>query len=286
MIAGVIPGWSRALRDGAVELVAPEGRHAGVITVRERVRPLVRLDELVAHWAGPDATIVAPPARLVTDEGEHGVVVAALGEGGRVRVELGVVVGDGCYRLVVGVVPADAALAARLGVEVRRLVERVPLLLGERRRLVPYARPAGWRGCPRGLDTLWYAPGVPDHPAKLTVFAALPARGATTLDAVAHLAGEASAAAPRLAEAAWEETTRRTPHGLVFVVRTAVAGDHAVHVAAASDGRYVYAAMLERRDDDLHRRVLDATLDSLVPVPAPASASSATSAGAFAHWAG
>lgn len=116
MSAVAIPGWARAVRDDAVELVAPEGPAGGVITVRARVRPLLRLDELVARWAGPDVEMLAPPARVDTDEGEHGAVVAVIARRGdaRLRVELGIVVGDGSYDVVVGVVAADAPHAARL----------------------------------------------------------------------------------------------------------------------------------------------------------------------------
>ncbi|MCB9565542.1 MAG: hypothetical protein H6708_34585 [Kofleriaceae bacterium] len=268
MSAVAIPGWARAVRDDAVELVAPEGPAGGVITVRARVRPLLRLDELVARWAGPDVEMLAPPARVDTDEGEHGAVVAVIARRGdaRLRVELGIVVGDGSYDVVVGVVAADAPHAARLAAEVRRLVERVRLGLGVRRRLVLHDRPAGWRGCPRGLETDWLAPGFPDDPARLTVFPAVPAVGVTAVDAATRLAAEA-AAAPALAGAEWIDEIRTTPRGLRVMIRSAAAGGRAVDLAVASDGRYVYAVRLERRAGDPCRRIFDATVDSLVPVP-------------------
>ena len=72
------PGWTALYGVTTQTLIAPEGPEAAGIRYTERVRPLLRLGDIVEDWLGRHHHVAAPvigaPERLMTYDGEHASV--------------------------------------------------------------------------------------------------------------------------------------------------------------------------------------------------------------------
>jgi hypothetical protein len=237
------------------------------------VRPLVPLLRLVRGQVDArEVSIVGGPTPFVTDEGEHGVVIAIRGEldGLVMQRDLGLVIGDEFGATISGVT-VEARYFERTSAHVFELARRFPMWLGIRRRMVLYPSPPGWHGVARGLEAHWYAPGFPRDPVRMIISPAVPSAGARADDVLAALCDE---------RAPWTASSRTTPAGLTFHYRTQLAPDRATRIAVATDATYVYVARMESGCPELPTDVLDVTLDGLLPIPSAQAAASA----ALAHW--
>lgn len=268
-----IPHWQRRVSGETVFLVAPEGLEAGVISIVERVRPVVTLAELCRGRG----EVIDGPKPITSDEGEDGAVVSL--DDGRLRHDVGVLVGDEFLATVIGVTGQPIHFE-RTRREVEGLLVRFPLLLGVRRRLFHYPPPPKWRPVARGLEAEYYAPEFPRDPSRITVFPALPAATATAAEAIATLVGDQTARRADTAGDDWAETVRRTERGLSFQVATARVGDHLTCFAAAADDKYLYALRLECPASADHRALFEAVLDGVVPLEVGVPPTLA----ALSHW--
>ena len=259
MIHFAIPGWQRRVSGTTTYLLAPEGTEAGIITVMERVRPVVRLVDLVRDLG----EVVEGPTAITSDEGEYGAFVSL--RGGGVQHDIGMLVGDEFLCTVIGVTALTEHFA-RSRDAVCDLLRRAPLILGVRRRLFHYAPPAGWREVARGLDAEHYPPDFPRDPSRLTVYAALPIGAATPAEALAALVAKQSQELAAAQEAGWVETIRTTDRGLAFQYGTTRAGDWLLSFAVAADATYLYALRLETPIARPHRTAFEAVVDSVVPI--------------------
>lgn len=242
-----IPGWQRRVSGTTTCLLAPEGIDAGMITVVERARPVVRLAELVCGLG----EVVEGPTAVTSDEGENGAFVSL--RQGELQYDVGVLVGDEFLATVFGVT-AVAEHFARTRNAVGDLLRRFPLLLGARRRLFHYAPPPGWRELARGLDAEYFPPDFPRDPSRLTVYAALPIGVFTPAEALAALVRQQSQELAEATEDGWVETVRTTHRGLAFQCGSTTAGDWLLCFAVAADDCYLWGGL---------------TRGTVVPAPRP-----------------
>jgi len=243
------PGFARHTRSGRVIFVAPEGEGAGRIEVRERVRPLARLRDLLAELGVDRERVV--PVPIHNEEAEQGVMVTAR-QGSR-QVDVALLVGDEFAAVLVGTT-ARAEHFARTSELVAAWACSLPLWLGERRRLTLYPPPPGWRGVARDLEAEWYAPTFPRDPSRLTVWPAIPSGGATAAAALAMLAPGA------------EATRHPSGHGLLWLLGEVPRPRGRARAAVAVDDTYLYALRLEAPHDQ-HDPVLLSVVDGMLPVP-------------------
>lgn len=168
----VIGGW-RAVRDvDRLTLVSVEGAERGHIVYRERVRPVLRLERLVARELGPLVSRARCEA-MVTQEGEHAVLASVVEGDGRARHDVGLVFVDDFYACIHGTCRAPAEYE-RFHALVRALVLRDSHGLVARRRRYLYTPPAGWQGLARGLETHWFPLDYPRNRSTISVAPAIP----------------------------------------------------------------------------------------------------------------
>jgi hypothetical protein len=168
--------WTRRVTADGVVFYPPEGRdRAGVLRLREYIRPLRRLREIradqVARLSTVGATTISEPVREITIEGEHAVLYK-LDVAGPTPLEVfvGVTFGDDGYLLVEGMC-GDSTLAATFASVCRRLTLALPMGLGgDRRRRYQYEPPPGWQAVVKRHAVVWYPPDYPRNHAAIHVF--------------------------------------------------------------------------------------------------------------------
>jgi hypothetical protein len=276
-------GWSRkTLADGIV-LYPPGGRATGGIRIRDRVRPLRPVRQLVgesmaaAEGALRDQTLGALE-RVTTLEGEYGAIVPVQA---RRRADdrsiarwLGFVFGEEFYAQVDGIIEESDA-APSFAEHVREVVLRTSLGLGEiRRRRFLYTPPRGWQALVRALSSDWIAPAYPRDPGVITVFHAKPVVASPTAlfermlreDLPAGFAGDSAA-----------PVVLRTRNGLAGEI-ISLAGRYPgsparwFDLAVLTDPRFLYLVRLDSGQPGLesHRVVHRELVESIVPLPSPA----------------
>jgi hypothetical protein len=269
-----LPHWQRRVSGSMVTLIAPEGPASGIITILERVRPMIALADMMRGRG----EAVDGPFALTNEEGENGAFVSL--RDGDTQHDIGILVGDDFLATIIGAT-AEPVQHRRSRREVEALIRRMPLLLGVRRRLFHYPPPPGWHRVKRGLDAEYYAPDFPRDPSRLTVFPAMPTESATAAEALETLRGEQATHSLSPDDNAWAETMLETSGGLTFHCTAAAEADRRVSFAAATDRHYLYALRLESTAAADHRALFDATLAGVVPITVgvPPTLS------ALAHWA-
>jgi len=276
-------GWSRkSLADGIV-LYPPGGRAAGGIRIRDRVRPLRPVRQLVDETrASAEAALrdqsIGALERVTTLEGEYAAIVAITArrraDDVAITRTLGFVFGEEFYAAIDGIVE-DSAGAASFGEHVREVVLRTSLGLGEiRRRRFLYAPPRGWQALVRALSTDWIAPSYPRDPGAITVFHAKPVVASPTAlfermlreDLPAGFEGDA--AAPALLR------TRNGLEGQLISLSGRYQGGPPrwFDLAVLADPRFLYLVRLDSGEAGLeaHRVVHRELVESVVPLPSPA----------------
>jgi hypothetical protein len=290
-VLALFEGWTlQHLADG-VALLPPEGRAIGAIRIRDQVRPLRRVRDVIDAAAdelraSAEDVNVATPVSLATDEGEYGFLARITGTAGGVpfvRV-LGLVYSDDFYHRIDGVTTSPQALE-QLAELVRMLTVRSYLGLGERRRRrFLYDPPPGWTGMPRGLTTVWLAPGFPEDPATITVPPARP---------VADLAAGPATLEGLLRETAWHGFRREwASPPAPFVARAGLRGSRwtitgraadgvtsSREVVALADARFWYVLRLDC-PRPTHEATFATLCESVAPLPLPA-----TTVAELSHWA-
>lgn len=276
-------GWSRkTLADGIV-LYPPGGRAAGGIRIRDRVRPLRAVRQLVdetraaAEAALRDQTIGALE-RATTLEGEYAAIVPMSArrraDDRAIARTLGFVFGEEFYAEIDGIIEESAG-AASFAEHVREVVLRTSLGLGEiRRRRFLYTPPRGWQALVRALSSDWIAPAYPRDAGAITVFHAKPIVASPTAQFERMLredlpAGfEGNSAAP---------AAIRTRNGLTGEIislsgRYPGAPPRWFDLAVLSDTRFLYLVRLDSGEAGLeaHRFVHRELVESIVPLPSPA----------------
>jgi hypothetical protein len=271
-------------------LIAPEGAEAAGIRYTERVRPLMRIGDIVADWLRRHHhlthTSVGEPERLLTVEGEHAglVVIDGAYRGKPAQTSLGLVFGDDFYARIEGFALRRELFASTLAM-VRQLTATDRHVLGRRRRRYEHTSPAGWQPITRGFATDWLAPGFPLRMGLLVVYPATPVESVESVDL--------SVLAARAVERGFEVFNASPPvevdsgRGLRGIVNEMVGtlGDRRMLRAfvTLTDQRYLYSAeLLARTEDDWpeHRAAFTELWRSIVPIPGPEAASAA----AFEYW--
>jgi hypothetical protein len=179
----LLGGWTRRqLADGL--LLFPPGGHAvGALRIKQQVRPLQRIRELIDEAVAelPPGLLgveLSPVYRSASFDGEYTARVtlsARAPTGERVERTIGLVLGDEHYARIDAVVQKEDQFE-HFRVAVERLLQNYSLGLGdERRRPFLYTPPPGWQGYRIGFATRYLPPDFPRRYAMLTVFAAKPA---------------------------------------------------------------------------------------------------------------
>jgi hypothetical protein len=266
--------WSCDLRDDGLVLAPREAPAQGMIRYYARRAPLVTLEQIVASLPAPvgyAAATRSPPERLVTVEGEHGVLIAESGvlDRGPAERTVAVVYGDDFYTVLVGLARHPRGFD-RIRGEVRRLARHDLHRLGVRRRRFLHAPPPGWHGFASGpLQTRWAPLDYPRRRAMIVVEPAVPI--ADGWDGAAGLPCDGAV---------------RTRAGLTGHRwrRDGRAGERRELVVLA-DRRYLYPVAIDRHLADVAAALtFDALVDSIEPVPA-AAPRRALGAEAFAYLA-
>ncbi len=175
----LLAGWRSLPAGDRLTFVPPEGNGCGRIVYRERVRPLLTFEALLAEQLAGQPTLEdaarGAPELFTTEEGEQGVAVTITGAAGGhlVRHDLAFVIVEDFYAVVHGVCFRGEHFA-RFGHIVRDLARRESLGLGARRRRTLYTPPPGWQGLGRGLETCWFPVDYPRNRTTITVVPASP----------------------------------------------------------------------------------------------------------------
>jgi hypothetical protein len=150
-----------------ITLVPDEGKAHGHIVYRERIRPVLRLDRLLAAELG-ELAAQARHVAVVTDEGEHAVHVTAVSPDGAVRHDVGLVFVDDFYARVRGTCD-EPTEHERFGALMRKLIVGDSHGMTRRRRRYYYTPPPGWQALARGLETHWFPPDYPRNRSTISV---------------------------------------------------------------------------------------------------------------------
>jgi hypothetical protein len=260
----------------------PEGRAIAGIHVRERLRPLERIKNVVTvatNQLAPmiEITQVSPPNPVVTEEGEYAAVVGIQGRarngGHAMRYVLGFVFGDDFYDRIDGYFNEDKA--GDYETLMNSYVRAYRLNLGApRARRYHYDPPEGWQGRARNMLAQWFSFDYPKRPSQIIIPAAFPS---TKIEASVT----ARALIQRRLVAFKQENENAEPvassNGLgmaIHHVSGKFVNDPSITdlcTIVATDERYVYVARLETSARWLEedRATLLKLANSIMPLPAP-----------------
>jgi len=282
MAAALLARWRRIFVADGLILTAPEGTNAGAIRIRTRVRPLVRMSELVdmlVRQLGPEFPehTREPPARVTTLEGEYAVVLHLRGRGprGELNRTVAILLGDDSFDAIDGAT-AVPALRDRLRAAVEGLANGYSLGLGDnRRRRYFYRPPVGWQGIARPQSAIWLPPRFPKTKATITVYDAQPVEPTPVLAQNRALFQDLDSDFVR------DEPRPPLPaalrpglQGRIVPTTGRYPGrpPEIVHEATLADERYRYFARLECAEEQLAAAgdAFLALVSSIEPLPGPA----------------
>lgn len=286
-----LPGWTHTVDGDALLLVPPGGPEWGAVRYRERVRPLVRMAEVVKTMPPPAGLLVrsvSPPESLFTAEGEFAALCEMSAEvmGRPVRRAVGVVLGDDYYASFDGV-GLRSEQPSWIVDTVRELVRADRHYLGVRRRRYFFEPPKELQGLERvPLHAYYYPPAYPRDPTLLVLHPALPRTLAPTHDLwqlfqpidlppVRSASEVMPATTPRMAGEAWE-CRYVLPSG----------AERIRDVIVLSDDLYLYPLSLDSPPPLLerNRQVANRLLQSIQPLPRPAGVPTAPPSRALSFW--
>jgi hypothetical protein len=291
----MLTGWRTEILPRGAAFTHPEGQEVGAIFYRERVQPLLRAGAILRGILGQLPGFVAEETgrseRLVTHDGEHGVLVTVTGtqHGLPAQRDFGFVFGD-CFFSSVGGLCLRRELRAEFTALVRELCRRDVHALGVRRRRFWYAPPVGWQPLGHGLATEWLAP---DYPRSHTTLMVYPANPIALLGKVSLAStGAALAESGHLIEEQGQPETVTSQLGLSgqrqeLRGKTGAGATLLRDTVVLADGRYTYAIELTSGDPDgwsSSRALLTTLVESIEPVPPPTPMEAV--AGLQAHWLG
>jgi hypothetical protein len=272
-------------------LTPPEGEAAGAILYRERLRPLLPVEQLVPpllarapELAG--ATMVGQQ-RLVTFEGEYAVLVTAQGtvDGRPAQRDLGFVLGDDFYALLSSVVFGAERFAAATELA-RELVVRDRQVLGVRRRRFLYEPPPGYAGTPHGFLIDWHAAD-----AVISVWPANPRDGGDAKGALEALLSDERAQGFELHALAGPDpfSSQHGLGGFAWEIVGRFAGRPISYrdVVIFEDQRFLYVLRLEALDPATrprHREAFARVARSTQPIPPPRDPLLDRDTAPFLHW--
>ncbi|MFN0253811.1 MAG: hypothetical protein ACKV2T_43495 [Kofleriaceae bacterium] len=289
---GYPAGWT--LKPGVVysTLIPPAGLSVGAIRYQERVRPLLRLGQLVARRLEVVPAFqlaqLAEPEVLTTREGEHAALVVATGEieGRPAQRSMGFVFGDDFYARIEGVALTSEAFGP-LNDIVRDLVVTDSHALGVRRRRFRYTPPPAWQALVRGFQTDWIPRRFPAEWAMITVHPANPVRESVGDMLRAFVMQQVLFGVELQEELDYREV--QTSSGLVGGLASIACLQHGVRalrsVVALLDFRHVYVLEMVSRTVPLwpaHTKEFEAFWKSVRPIPV---AEAAAGRGLQEHWA-
>lgn len=271
------PGWSQYFGANLVTLLPPTG--GGRVRYYERlpVRGLSdTVDDILARDPAYRVEAVLKSLRVVTEEGEHGVLVPVRGTrgGGPALRFLGIVITDEFMAALDTLVLLRTQLAY-LERTSRELLLSIALGLGVRRRRFFYTPPPGWHALPGGLAATFYPADFPGNMTNLAVLPATPGKEPPHAVLRSYLARESLHGFT--IEGGVEEEGVVSAAGLEGV-RFRFAGKSPRHAWLARDvvifagGGYSYFLRLETTATDRldeHRAVLEEVARTAEPVPVP-----------------
>jgi hypothetical protein len=268
-------GWRQSFGAHIVTLHPPTG--GGRIRYHERL-PVRGLLATVRALVGADPSYrmetVGKSVPVVTEEGEHGVIVPLRGlhAGLPVARLLGIVMTDEVFAALDTLILLRTQLALLERVS-RELLLGLSLGLGVRRRRFHYQPPPGWQAIPNGLVATWIPPGFPDDTTTIAVFPANPRGEAPAALMQALLRREAAAGFALDGDVeAWPFASDEGLEGQRFHFAGASPRhprvEHDVVIYAA--GAYRYVLRLETaRPSEAHSETFLALARSAEPVPVP-----------------
>jgi hypothetical protein len=274
-----------------VLLTPPEGSAAGGILYRERLRPLLPIEQLVKELNARHPDFMSPTVvaeeRLITFEGEYAALVTVRGTlgGGEAQRDLGFVLGDDFYCLVSSLAFGTARFAEASQLA-RALVVHDRQALGVRRRRFLYDPPPGYAGTPHGFLIDWRAPD-----AVISVWPANPRDGSDAKSALDALISDERAQGFELhAVAGPDELASR--HGLAgfaweIVGRFPGRPISYRDIVIFEDQRFLYVLRLEALDPatrPAHRQAFAQVARSAQPIPLPRDPLADRDTARFFHW--
>lgn len=276
----------------------------GTLIYRERVTPLARLGDILAHhaaaWDADRWECIGKPTPFVTAEGEYGALVRidSIRGGVPLASSIAVVFGDDCYCYLEGTTTPEHA--EHLRAVVYEVAGSVVLELGARTRRYLH-RPPRWHGLAIGRGIAHYMPDAyPRFDARLTVYPARPLAPERDLVLdLQHAVGEHVLSAAPGPHGGFEPTHAEPPAS--YTAPTGLTGEHhridgrsstsevIRDIVVLRDERFAYAVELvtasslsveERREatDELLR-----VASSIQPLPQPAAERVDTRS--LSHWA-
>lgn len=268
-----VAGWSWQLSREGIFLAPPDRR--GVMFYAERVRPLRRIEGVLAHVAELFPTREPLRAtrleRTITDEGEYALIATLASDAGPART-VGVVWCDDFYAVCVGM-PSAAEHAALFEQQVRASIASDAHVLGVRRRRYLYAKPRGWHGLLEGpFHAAWYPLDFPANRSCLMMLPAIPTTDDIELETWLLDTMMTSSGGHVLARGSADAIT--TPSGLSgswvgMSVKHSDGAELQHDLVALQDDRYLYAALLQS-PPSAHGENLAIMRDvvrSIIPIP-------------------
>jgi hypothetical protein len=295
----VIPhlkGWQKVFSGESLTLYPPGGSQVGGIRYRERVRPMLRVSQIVeqmlARYPQFTSAQVGAMEMIITAEGEYGALVTIAGQvgGAPAQRDIGVVFGDDFYAMISAlcVVPDRFAEFTQ---SVTTLVKLDSHALGVRRRRFLYEPPAGWQGLPRGFTTEWSPMDFPRDLSLIHIFPANPVNEPPQAVLDQMLAEDRGGGFVQ--EELKGPEPVRSDHGLAgqtwqIVGRFGDKPKSIRNLIVYKDPRFLYSMRLETMQENLHAQHLalfQQVARSAHPIPMPGQTETKQASAVGSHWA-
>lgn len=266
------PGWQWSYANERYVMRSSQG----VITYRERCRPLRKITDVVADLLAKDTATrwdaLPPVEALFTDEGEFAAFVRVTGtrDGASLELAVGVVYGDDFYSLLI-------ASGANLWKVARDLLVADAHVLGVRRRRYVFTPPAGWAGIAVLMHAIYLAPEFPARAGTISIYPAVPRKSGSTPAADALFALQSNPIIQFTGEPVAGAFELQNPNGLSGRMQEFRDSTGRVRVVVVlEDLTYIYTMWLDttsaHREADVE--LLRAIASSVKPLPSGTSKAS------------
>ena len=292
--------WTRRITANGVIFYPPEGRAAGIVSVVQRQRPLLRLRDIraehVRRMTTPDGPpTITPPERLLTDERETAFLyeLTSRAGGDTVMMSVGVIYGDDFFAPVVAIGSVPEMFDALRG-GVRFITQSMPLGLGAyRRRRFEYDSPPGWQALDKPHSVSWYHPDFPKNRSVIRVYDAKPNVASTPTLLDKRLFEDPQNDLHSVLDATVFECTTDTGITGAYELTRGTSTDGVESVIARVfliDSHFAYTLRMEVSEPHVKETssIFEAAVRSVKPLEVPPKAIEAKveSTDALIHWAG
>lgn len=266
-------GWLRLVRRDFVHLRSPKDRPVGEIKYLEhhgvpRSARRISAERLAAN-ALFEPTTIAPPERLITEEGVYAATVRVEGHVSNVPFlcVIGMVFGEH-VTAIIDALSAQPQHFVELEAITRDCVIRTQLGLGVHKRRFVYRRPVDWHALAHGMLTHYFAPDYPRNRAHFVVHPAAP-RDVHPQRVIDSLFEDQIGELAELEYIAEDPVVARGGlRGRRWSIRSHTAAGRARshRVALFEDTSYYYPLLFDEGDNSADRETFDAVCASVDPI--------------------